>query len=236
LWCLCEYIYRARRKVSWGNNLKSIGKYGLSNCAFSDLVDRAEAFGMGAATVGVSKAGSTIVSAGDTSRTGGDDIVPFSFTWLRAKILYFCLQWKRGDYIKRVINIGNLQGAIANLTTDHDPLRWGRVRLGLQPRNLENSGDFELLSQEPNLYFTLKNIVKALRCLRLSFPVSPVRRMSSTTSEAATKALDYEGWSSSQLVERIKQLESQLAVQAPSRNPPSVNPKSKPYCLLLSSI
>ena len=82
-------------------------------------MDRAEAFGIGAKTVGVSKAGSTIVSAGDTSLAGGDDIAPFSFTWLRAKTSYYCLQWRLN--IKRVLDIGNLQGAIANLTTNHDP-------------------------------------------------------------------------------------------------------------------
>jgi hypothetical protein len=67
-------------------------------------VDREEALGIGAITVGVSKAASTIVSAGDTSLAGGDDIVPFSFIWLGAKTSDYSFSGRKEH--QRVIEIG----------------------------------------------------------------------------------------------------------------------------------
>jgi hypothetical protein len=69
-----------------------VGKYGLSNCCFSDLEGR----GLGTGGMGESKGDSTIVSAGDGRF--GDELE--AITLPTVKLLRGALQWKKALFRK----------------------------------------------------------------------------------------------------------------------------------------
>ena len=71
-----------------------------------------------------------------------------------------------------------------------------------------------------NFSFTLKrNIAKALRCLRIR-PMSAAYRRRIPQMATIASATNYEGWSSEQLINRIKELETRLSNPATTPSKP----------------
>src|SRR5579871_5194703 len=87
----------------------------------------------------------------------------------------------------------------------------------------------ELSNQGRFPQFTLRSIAKALRCLnKTSFP-SAYRRNPAQMS-AVNSTTNYEGWSSDQLINRIKDLETQLS------KPPSTLSRPNKYLSIRSDL
>lgn len=79
---------------------------------------------------------------------------------------------------------------------------WGRVGLTLGKVSIFRNRLFVFAN-----FTTLKNIAKALQCLRIS--PTPARRVQATMG-TVKPSTNYEGWSSEQLINRVKELEAHL--------------------------